>query len=95
MPHTQSAKKRLRQNAKRRLHNRAALKSIKVQLKKVTTALESGTSDAAQVEVRTAIKKLDKAASRGIIHPNKASHKKSQLAKALRNKQSPPAPAAK
>jgi small subunit ribosomal protein S20 len=91
MPHTQSAKKRLRQNTKHRLHNRSALKAIKVQLKKTASALETGTVENAQSEVRLAIKKLDKAASRRSIHPNKASHKKSQLAKALRNKETTPA----
>ena len=85
MPHTSSAKKRLRQSAKRRLANRAAMKGIRVQTKKAAEAVKAGGAPA-QAELRAAIRKLDKAASKRVIHPNTAARRKSKLAKLL-NKQ--------
>jgi small subunit ribosomal protein S20 len=81
MPHTKSAKKRLRQNEKRRLHNRAVKKSIKLQLRKVQETAAKGSPDKLREELNLAVKKLDKAAARRIIHPNLAARKKSQLAR--------------
>jgi small subunit ribosomal protein S20 len=80
MPHTRSAEKSLRQDEKRRLRNRAAKKAIKGQIKSFLTALGGG--DAA-AELKTAIRKLDKAAAKRVIHPNAAARKKSQLARQL------------
>jgi small subunit ribosomal protein S20 len=74
MPHTRSAKKRLRQSIKRRAHNRAALKDLKSKLR---------------AEVQSAVKKLDKAAARRIVHPNLAARKKSQLYRLLQSKEKP------
>ncbi len=80
MPHTTSAKKALRQDAKRRERNRAAKKAIKGQIKKFLTALKEGTAEQKQAEFIACVKKLDKAGARRIIHPNAAARKKSQLA---------------
>lgn len=80
MPHTHTAKKRLRQNAKRRLHNRAVKKAIRIQLKKVFDTAQQG-GDAYQAEMKAAIKKLDKAAAKRVIHPNTAARRKSQIAR--------------
>jgi len=80
MPHTKSAEKSLRQTEKRRLRNRAAKKAIKVQIKTFLGALTGG--DAA-AELKAAIRKLDKAAAKRVIHPNAAARKKSQLARKL------------
>ena len=80
MPHTRSAKKSLRQDEKRRLRNRAAKKAIKVQIRTFVSALDG--SDAA-AEFKAAIRKLDKAAAKRVIHPNAAARKKSQLARQL------------
>lgn len=85
MPHTESAKKRLRQTEKRRRYNRAYKKAIKEQLKKYLEVVKTGTPEQVTAEFKAAVKKLDKAASRRVIHPNKAAHKKSQLEK-MRNK---------
>ena len=79
----------MRQDAKRRERNRAAKKAIKIQLKKFEAALATGSAEQKQAEFVTAVKKLDKAAARKVIHPNAAARKKSQLAKKLN-----PAPAA-
>ena len=83
MPHTKSAEKALRQNEKRRDHNRTVKKAIKVQVKKFTTALEEGTPEQKIAEYKQAVKRFDKAAAKKIIHPNAAARKKSQLAKKL------------
>jgi small subunit ribosomal protein S20 len=83
MPHTKSAKKSLRQDEKRRARNRAVKKGLKTQLKKFVTALKEGTAEQRQAEYVAAIKRLDKAAARRVIHPNAAARKKSQLARQL------------
>jgi small subunit ribosomal protein S20 len=87
MPHTRSAKKSLRKSQKRRLHNRAIKKAIKLQVKKVLEAAEGEGVDQLRTEYNLAAKKLDKAAARRVIHPNRAAHKKSQLAKLLHVKE--------
>ena len=85
MPHTQSAKKALRQNLKRRAANRATKKTVKTQVKKFLGALtvSGGTAEQRQAEYNAAAAKLDKAAKKRVIHPNAASRKKSQLARRL------------
>jgi small subunit ribosomal protein S20 len=95
MPHTRSAKKQLRKNEKRRLRNRATMKALKTQIKKVLAASTGGTLDDMRKEFNLASKKLDRAAAKRVIHPNLAARKKSQLARLLRAKeQAPPAPPA-
>lgn len=80
MPHTKSAAKNLRKSDKRRSYNRNVKRDVKLQLKSFETAV-SAKGDT-QAELKAAYKKLDKAAARGVIHPNTAARKKSQLAKA-------------
>jgi small subunit ribosomal protein S20 len=92
MPHTKSAKKALRQDAKRRDRNRAVKKALRGQLKKFQAVVKEGTPEQKQAEFVAAVKKLDKAGARRVIHPNAAARKKSQLARALKPA---PAPAAK
>jgi small subunit ribosomal protein S20 len=86
MPHTSSAKKRARQYEKRRLRNRAVVKGIKKQYKSINEALEEGNAEKIQAELKLAMKKLDKAAAKKVIHPNQAARKKSQLARAANAK---------
>jgi small subunit ribosomal protein S20 len=83
MPHTKSAKKALRQDAKRRERNRAVKKAIKVQIKKFLAVVKDGTPEQKQAEFVACVKKLDKAGARRVIHPNAAARKKSQLARQL------------
>jgi small subunit ribosomal protein S20 len=95
MPHTTSAKKRLRQSAKQRARNRAAKKGIKLQIRAVLQAAkENAAGEALREEFRKAAKKLDKAAAKRVIHPNLAARKKSQLARLLNTKNGVAAPAA-
>ena len=79
MPNTPSAKKRLRQNIKRRVHNRAVKTNMRGQIRRVREAIQAGDLEKARTEFRAATKKLDRAASRNVIHRNKAARTKSRL----------------
>jgi small subunit ribosomal protein S20 len=92
MPHTKSAKKRLRQNEKRRLHNRAIKKAMKKQVKTFLEVVKTGTLEQARAELSATTKKLDKAAAKRVIHPNLAARKKSQLQQKVNAKAAQPAP---
>jgi small subunit ribosomal protein S20 len=83
MPHTESARKRLRQNEKRRRRNRTWVKQVKRQTRAVADALKTGDSAKAGTELVAASKQLDKAAAKGVIHKNKAARLKSRLAHKL------------
>jgi small subunit ribosomal protein S20 len=86
MPHTKSAKKNLRKSEKRRLHNRAVKKTLKTHVKRVVSAAAEGTPEKLREEFKQAVRKLDKAAAKRIIHPNQAARRKSQLARVLNEK---------
>jgi small subunit ribosomal protein S20 len=86
MPHTRSAKKNQRKNEKRRLRNRSVKSAIKTQIKRFLAAVE-GPVEELRKEYNLAAKKLDKAAAKRVIHPNLAARKKSQLARALHQKE--------
>ncbi len=83
MPNTQQAKKRMRQDDKRRARNRARKSEVKTYTRKVLTAIEEGSAAAAQEEFRLLQVKADKAAKTGSIHPNKAARRKSRLQKRI------------
>lgn len=78
MPNTKSAKKRHRQSLEQRARNRAVKHSVKTQIKKVIGTLEAD-GGATEEEFRNAVKKLDQAAAKRVIHPNKAARLKSRL----------------
>jgi small subunit ribosomal protein S20 len=79
MPHTESAKKRLRQNAKRRLNNRVAKKVIKTYSKKALAQALEGNLEQAEKDLRFALSRIDKAGVRRVLHPNTADRRKSRL----------------
>ncbi len=83
MAHSLSAKKRVRQNAKRRTINRARKSQVKSQVKRLETALGAGNVEAADTEFRATVKKLDKVAATSTIHKRTAARKKSRLARKL------------
>ncbi len=88
MPHTTSAKKRLRQNAKRRAHNRAVLRSVKEGIKGLLKAAAEGKPvEELRKAYNLTAKRLDKAAARRVVHPNLAARKKSQLARLVHAKE--------
>jgi small subunit ribosomal protein S20 len=74
--------KRNRTNEVRRLRNKAAKSEVKTRLKRAVTSAQLGADEAAE-DLRLAVKRLDKAASRGIIHKNQASNRKSRLVKRI------------
>ena len=82
MANTRSAMKRIKQNEKRRLRNRAARSTIRSTLKTARTAAAEKSPQSKEV-VLEAIRVLDRAVSRGIIHRNTAARKKSALARSL------------
>ena len=84
MPNSISAKKRLRQNVTRRSINRSFKSAMRTQLRKVREAVQAGDADTAEQEFRLAVKKLDQAGARNIIHANKAARTKSRLQKAIK-----------
>jgi small subunit ribosomal protein S20 len=79
---TRSAMKRIKQNEKRRLRNRAARSTIRSSLKTARAAATEKSPQSKEV-VLEAIRVLDRAVSRGIIHRNTAARKKSALARSL------------
>ncbi len=82
MANSLSAKKRIRQNAKRRLRNRARKSAVKTQIKNFLEVAAKGVANEALTkELRLVQKKIDKLVSYGIIHRNKAARQKSQLTK--------------
>jgi small subunit ribosomal protein S20 len=83
MAHSRTAKKAIRQNERRRLHNKAALSAMRTQVKKVRTAVAAGDTAAAVAELPLAQKLLDKAAKANRVHANQAARVKSKLAKAV------------
>ena len=82
MANTRSAMKRIKQNEKRRLRNRAARSTIRSALKTARSAAAEKSPQSKEV-VLEAIRVLDRAVSRGIIHRNTAARKKSALARSL------------
>ncbi len=80
MAHHKSALKRIRQTKKRRLYNRLNKKMVKQALRSVR---EAQNYEDALLKLNKAYSVLDKVSSRGVIHKNAASNKKSKMAKLL------------
>jgi small subunit ribosomal protein S20 len=80
--HSLSAKKRIRQNAKRRARNRWRKGLVKQAVKDFEEALATDKQKAAE-QLKTVFRRLDKVAAKGTIHKNAAARKKSRLAKRL------------
>ena len=76
---TRSAIKAHRQSIKRRLRNRAVKSATKTAVKRANDAIAGGDVDAARDAVRAALSTLDRAAQKGVIHPNNAGRRKSRL----------------
>jgi small subunit ribosomal protein S20 len=76
-----SQKKRILTNEKARQRNKAVKSSLKTAVRRFTTAAEAGDTEQAATLAREASRKLDKAASKGVIHKNQAANRKSAIAK--------------
>jgi small subunit ribosomal protein S20 len=73
--------KRNRQNEEARERNKAVKSALKTSIRRFREAADTGDADAARQLGHTASRKLDKAASAGVIHKNQAANKKSSIAK--------------
>ena len=76
---TRSAAKAHRQSIKRRIRNRVFKSSTKTAVKRAVETIVSGDLNAAREDIRGAIRALDRAAQKGVLHPNNASRRKSRL----------------
>ncbi len=83
MPNLKSQKKRLRQDEKRRLRNRSARSTLRSVIKDFRIAAAGDDPDDKQTKFRQAVKKLDQAAAKNLIHKNAAARMKSRLSKLL------------
>ena len=81
MPNIESAKKRVRSNAKKADVNTIIISSMRTAIKKAEKEIKAGNKKEASNKLNIAIQKIDKAMSSGKIHKNKAARLKSRLTK--------------
>ncbi len=78
MPNIKSAKKRVLVNATKQARNKSNNSALKTAIKKANAAIDANADDK-EAQVRAAIKKIDQAAAKGLLHKNNAARKKSAL----------------
>ncbi len=83
MPNIKSAAKRMRQNSKRENRNRRIKSMLNTSIRRYEESLASGDRENARLKLNAAVRQIDKAAARGIIHKNNAARKKSHLSRAF------------
>ena len=83
LPNTVSAIKKVRVIKTKTLRNQMIKSALKTALKNFDAALESGDAQVKTDAFKLAVKKLDQAAAKGILHKNNAAHKKAKLASKL------------
>ena len=83
MAHSLSAKKRVRQNAKRNIINRSRKSMVKTQTKHFLDAIAQGDATVATEQFKLLVKKLDKVAATSTMHKNTVARTKSRLARRL------------
>lgn len=87
MANHKSALKRIRSDARKRLRNRMVRSRTRTFDKKAHAALQGDDLDAARAATLAAIRELDKAVSKGVLHRNNAARRKSRLMKRLNQMQ--------
>ena len=90
MAHTRSAKKMIHVQSEERKSNRAVKSSVKTYIDKAGELISGKELEPAKVAVKQASVALDKAAKKGVIHPNNAARRKSRLTKKFNAAFSPP-----
>ena len=80
MANIKSAKKRILVNQTKALQNQMVKSQLKTTIKKFNAAVESGDKAAASKAYKLAVKKVDQAVARGLLHKNNGAHKKSEFA---------------
>ena len=83
MPNIKSAKKRVRVNETKTLRNKSIKSNLKTTIKKADAAIHDGVD--ADASARLAIKKIDQAVAKGVLHKNTAARKKSAIARKMNN----------
>ncbi len=83
MAHSLSAKKRVRQNARRNALNRHRKELLKQDIKGFTAAVTAHDPAKAATALNVVVQRLDRVASKGVIHKNTAARKRSRLTKRL------------
>jgi small subunit ribosomal protein S20 len=83
LPRTKSAKKALRVSERKRDYNKPVKSQVKTYVKRAEQLISSNELESAREAVKRAITALDKAAQKGVIHPNNAARRKSRLMKKL------------
>jgi small subunit ribosomal protein S20 len=81
MANIKSQIKRIRTNEAARVRNKSVKSSVKTAIRKFREAAAAGDKDKAIEQLQIASRSLDKAASKGVLHPNQAANKKSAMAK--------------
>ncbi len=79
MPNIKSAKKRVKVISTKTLQNKMFKSQLRTTIKKYNAAVEAGDKTAASEAYKAAVKKVDQAVAKGILHKNNAAHKKSQF----------------
>lgn len=79
MANIRSAAKRARQNVKREERNRRIKSMLKSSIRRFEESLQSGDQEEAKVKLHAAVRQIDKATAKGIVHKNNAARKKSRL----------------
>ena len=79
MPKIKSAKKRVLVSHTKAMQNKAAKSALKTDIKKFEAAVAEGNRSEADVAYKVAVKAVDKAAAKGLLHKNNAANKKSSL----------------
>ncbi len=87
MPVTKSAQRRVRETERKRLRNKPILTLCKSNITKAERLIFLGELDKARAAVAVAISSLDRAAEKGVIHPNNAARRKSRLVQKLNQAQ--------
>ena len=83
MANIKSAKKRVKVIAAKTLQNKMFKTQLKTDIKKYEAALAAGDAELAKETYKAAVKRLDRACARGLMHKNTAAHKKSEFTKKL------------
>ena len=83
MPNIKSAKKRVKVIQTKTLQNKMFKNQMRTIVKKYNVALASGNKEEATTAYKAAVKKIDQAVAKGILHKNNAAHKKSEFTLAL------------
>ncbi len=83
MPNIKSSIRSVKTDAERRIRNAAVKSTVKTASRKVMDAVKAGNAEEAKALLVNASKTIDKAASKGVLHKNAASRKKSRLARRI------------